>query len=172
MKMLVVLIGNWSRFDVISLLAFSIIKHLWNSVRTVLLQGCGNRTFTFISDISFCWMCCHISWSGADVLSLLLWFLSDKVCARIEWANMSDLWGWDWDYSGWRALCCLQWMCFPCLQTLLWVWEKGGKSSLPSVQNQIQTNQRWDCFCNIWSTLAAKNDLWVSLTSDMNYRQS
>ena len=39
--MLVVLIGNWSRFDVISLLAFSIIKHLWNSVRTVLLQGCG-----------------------------------------------------------------------------------------------------------------------------------
>ena len=168
--MLVVLIGNWSMFDVISLLASSTLKHLWNSVRTVLLQGCGNRTF--ISDLVFAGVVLTFHDQLLMVHSLWLWFLSDKVCARIEWANMSDLWGWDWDYSGWRALCCLQWMCFPCLQTLLWVWEKRGKPSLPSVQNQIQTNQRWDCYCNVWSTLAAKNDLQVSLTSDINCRQS
>jgi hypothetical protein len=57
---------------------------------------------------------------------------------------MSDLWRWDWGYCGWGAICCLQWVCFPRLPALLRVRAKRRESGLPSVQDQIQTSQRWD----------------------------
>jgi len=60
---------------------------------------------------------------------------------------MSDLWGWDRGHCGWGALCCLQWVCFPSLPALLWVRKTWGKPGLSSVQDQIQTYQRWDWFC-------------------------
>lgn len=60
---------------------------------------------------------------------------------------MPDLWGWDRDYCGWGAICCLQWVCFPGLPALLWVWKARGEPGLSSVQDQIQTYQRWDWLC-------------------------
>lgn len=90
MKMLVVLIGNWSRFDVITGLASSTFRHLLNSVRIVLLQDCANRTFTLV-----CTGYVVLAFHNQVMMLHSLWllFLSDKVCERIEWANVSDLWG-------------------------------------------------------------------------------
>jgi hypothetical protein len=40
----------------------------------------------------------------------------------------------------------LQWMCIPCLPPLLWLRAQRWKPIMPSVQDQIQTSQRWELF--------------------------
>lgn len=53
------------------------------------------------------------------------------------------MWGWNRLNSGWWSFCGLQWVWFPCVSALLWVWEKGRNSTVSTVQDQIQTSQRY-----------------------------